>query len=154
MGAAKVVVGLGSALFGASCGYGFARYQDALDLRARRRVLATSLAHELTFIDQRPPPYHAVQVFYRDPVRLATLDHLLDGRTLDSRKHADAVRALLVLSAAIARYNDLVKITNLAQSTAALPNSTHRQMFQALVERHRQLVGARQEVETHLARIG
>ena len=138
-------------MFGALCGYGFARYQAFGESRARRKILAEQLRRELAAIDPVVAPYNPAAVIYRDPIHLTTLPHLLDGRTLDFKKHGGLIHALLALRIGIARYNDLVRVTNLAQATTPLPDNTHRQIYDRMAERHRWLVDARTSVEQNLA---
>jgi hypothetical protein len=86
--------------------------RDLLGARAghmRREALLRTLHAELAI----SPLTVAIpgDAGYRDPLRLTLLPRLLDGTVLDADGDRDLLAALLVLQAAVGRYNDLV-LTN------------------------------------------
>lgn len=137
-----MIVAIASTVVGALSGYLFARYQAATESRARRQVLARSLLKEFEFVDPKPVAYDATKVIYRDPIHITALNHLLDGRTIDYRRHAQLIEQLLKVAATLARRNDLAIATNQAQTNVAMPDTAHRQIHDTMVERHGDFVTA------------
>jgi hypothetical protein len=139
------------AFLGGLLGYVFVLFQDQQATAARRTMLKSVLRDELGLINPAPLVYDVTQVIYRDPIRLETLNALLDGTTLDYRSHQPLASALLRFRAIITTWNDFVVVTNLAQSVAALPDSGHRQMFDQLSRRHSSLIEAVTQLQPLLA---
>jgi hypothetical protein len=137
-------------IFGGVVGYSISHYQKTRDTVAKREALSRALQVELSLIGDTMPPYDVTQAFYRDPIRLSALPLLLDGGTLEYRSHDDLIRSLLLLQASVAKYNDFVQTTNLAQSVAPVPDSAHAKMYADMVQRHQLVLVARAEVLKYL----
>ncbi len=85
----------------------FLRAREAGD---RRAFLLHALGAELALVP-RPDAGMRDATPYRDPVRLTLPALLLDGTLLDGGEDRDLLAAMLVLQAAVGRYNDVV-LTN------------------------------------------
>src|SRR5262245_58124071 len=98
------------ALVGAIFGYAAATIQQNQDTKARRDALFHMLQDELRSIPNGVPPYNRTLAFYRDPIHLAVLPLLLDGRSLNFPQHEAVLVALLNLNVALSKYNNFISV--------------------------------------------
>ncbi len=134
------------AFLGGFSGYLFASLQRREETKSRRSFLLKALRQELNSIGSKVQPYDVSKVIYRDPIRLRVPTQLLDGQTLEFRKDSKLIEALLHLQVALSKCNDMIEVTNLAQSIAPVPDSAHGQIYANIVERHELVIRARDEV--------
>lgn len=134
------------AFLGAFFSYQFIVYQKVQETKAKREILFDMLRDELSFIGERVQPYDVNKVIYRDPIRLSAPSQLLDGETLEYRRHKYLFQALLKLKVAINKYNDLVQTTNLIQNIPTIPDTAHRQIYKDIQRLHQGVLTARDEV--------
>ena len=146
----EIIGGFALVLFGALLAYGFGLYRRRRVLDAKRKVLFRALHDELGFISTELPPYGVGQILYLDPLRLIVGSMLLDGETLEYRKHSALLTLLVKLQLAVARYNDFVQTYNLAQTTGRLDDMAHPQMYEIAYGLHRNVLTARKEVSEQL----
>jgi len=151
----RVLIGAAvGAILGALFGYSFAWFQKRREVKAKREYLLKALHRELSSIDSQVQPYNPNKVIFQDPIRLSAPDRLLDSETLEYRKDSNLIEALLILRVALAKYNDLIEVTNLAQSIAPIQDTAHLQMYNNMVQRHSLVVTARDAVLKLIPRSG
>jgi len=132
----RVLVGILIAGVGVLFGYIVTSVTSWRERQAKRKLLLATLKYELRRVKATFPAYQRDQVFHRDPLRLTSLDELINGGTLSYRKDAVFLRELLLFRVAITRYNDFVSITNLIQNFATMPDDVHEQIFNHIAEYH------------------
>lgn len=137
------------AFLGAFFSYQFTICLNMQETKAKREVLFKTLCNELTFIGEKVQPYDVSKVIYRDPIRLSAPAQLLDGKTLEYRAHKALIESLLKFQATVAKYNDLVQITNLVQNIPNLPDTTHTQIYENILRLHKDILTTRDEVLKH-----
>lgn len=146
----------GGAGTGALLGYLSSRVAAELDRRERRSFLLTRLVSDLRRIGREMQPYDPSKALLRDPLRFGSVKSLLDGQTLTYRRtltrpnDGALISSLEDLHVAMAVYNDMVTLTNLAQSMVELPDTTHRQMYDTTARNHARLIQAADAVQNLL----
>jgi hypothetical protein len=137
---ANLLIGVVGALVGAIVTYVFAVRQREQDIATRSNVHTTALSDELNDIEGVLPSYAPGAIFYRDPIRLSALPHLLEGSTLNSRTDGELIGLLISLHTATSTYNDFASSFNLAQVTGHIPPESRAQMYHDLAQRHQRVV--------------
>lgn len=135
-------------------GYGSWLIQRTKELSERRAALFELLATELQLFGAPLPAYDPTSSFYRDPIQLVSLDHLLEPGTVSPGKDRELYQRLVILKASLSKYNDFVRTINLAHATTEIPVVVHGQMHSAMANHYEQLCAARDEVRRLLRDTG
>lgn len=147
----EIVVGVLLAGVAAFFGYMGSRLEKRQETAAKRALLLSMLKYELRRVKSSFPDYDPNRSFHRDPLRLASLDTLLDGETLSYKREAELIRDLLLFRIVLAKYNDFVAVTNLAQATTGLPDTIHKQLFSLMAKHHALVRRMKDRVAGHLS---
>jgi hypothetical protein len=126
-----LLVGLGAVL-----GYFGTSIATLQENRARRKLLIGMLKYELRRVTNQFPQYDASRTFHRDPLRFASVDKLVDGDCLNYFRDSQLIQELLLFRNAVARYNDIVSVTNYTQNYGNMPDDMHREVFDIVGDYH------------------